>query len=84
MAERRWPTCVTCGSPMPDGAPGTPVQRALLPISEPARRIHRCDERCICPADGKPLAYAPAHGLHACSDPGCRYAHPRGQEDDRG
>jgi hypothetical protein len=38
-----------------------------------ASRPHRCDERCVCPTDGKPLYYAPASGQHACQDPECQY-----------
>lgn len=40
------------------------------------RAAHRCDERCVCRADGKPMYYAPSTGQHACQDPNCRYAHP--------
>jgi hypothetical protein len=36
---------------------------------------HRCDEDCVCPADGKPLLYAPARNEHACQDPDCEHAH---------
>jgi hypothetical protein len=42
-----------------------------------AAERHRCDEGCVCPADGLPMVYAPAHGLHACQDPDCDYAHPK-------
>lgn len=45
-------------------------------IAEPERRRHRCDERCTCPADGKPMFYAPSQAVHACVDPDCRYARP--------
>ncbi len=36
---------------------------------------HRCDDSCVCPADGEPLIWAPSHGIHACSRPACKYAH---------
>jgi hypothetical protein len=38
--------------------------------------VEPADEACACPADGLPMVYAPAHGLHACQDPGCEHAHP--------
>lgn len=45
-------------------------------VLPPAKRhSHRCDERCACPVDGKPMLYWPAGGEHACQDPECRYAH---------
>lgn len=52
---------------------GLPVDGSL-----PERRIHRCDERCLCPADGLPMWYAPSTGQHACQDPDCAHAHPGG------
>lgn len=55
-----------------------PEWPTILPVAE--RRAHRCDERCTCPVDGKPMLYWPAGGEHACQDPECRYAH--GGEDD--
>lgn len=45
-------------------------------IPEPKRHHHRCDERCLCPADGLPMWYAPSTGQHACQDPDCQYARP--------
>lgn len=36
---------------------------------------HRCDERCVCPLDGKPLLWSPAFRMHACSDRSCKNAH---------
>jgi hypothetical protein len=47
-------------------------------VPEAERRRHRCCERCVCPADGKPMHYAPSTGQHACQDPDCEYAHPKG------
>lgn len=36
---------------------------------------HRCDDRCVCPADGLPLLYAPRADQHACQLPDCEHAH---------
>lgn len=36
---------------------------------------HKCDERCVCPIDGKPLYYARSINEHACQSIDCRYAH---------
>ena len=41
------------------------------------RRTHRCDEACVCPADGKPMHYSPATSWHACVDGGCAHAKPK-------
>ena len=57
-----------------------PTATVLMPIPEQDRRRHRCGERCVCPADGKPMLYAPARGVHACQDPECKYAHPDGDD----
>ena len=46
-------------------------------------RTHRCDERCVCPLDGKPTWYAPSTGQHACQDPECENAHPADVPDSR-
>lgn len=37
--------------------------------------VHRCDDWCVCPVDGKPLIYWPAGDQHACQDPDCTNAH---------
>lgn len=36
---------------------------------------HRCDEKCKCPVDGKPLFYARSTGEHACMDVDCVNGH---------
>lgn len=36
---------------------------------------HQCDERCVCPLDGKRLFYHRPTNTHACSLPGCANAH---------
>jgi hypothetical protein len=36
---------------------------------------HRCDDRCVCPSHDTLLLWNRHHDLHACQDPGCRYAH---------
>jgi hypothetical protein len=38
-------------------------------------RLHRCDDRCVCPTDGLPLIYARSAGQHACQLADCEYAH---------
>lgn len=51
----------------------TPQWPAALPADE--RRSHRCDNRCVCPIDVKPMFYSAAEGVHACQDPECQFAH---------
>ena len=53
-----------------------PLNPAPPVVPEPQRHHHRCDERCLCPADGLPMWYAPSSGQHACQDPDCVYARP--------
>lgn len=36
---------------------------------------HRCDERCVCPVDGKQMFYSATESQHACQDPDCENAH---------
>lgn len=36
---------------------------------------HKCDEKCVCPVDGKPLFYSTPHNEHACQDSDCVNAH---------
>lgn len=52
-----------------------PLDPAPPRVPESKRRMHRCDERCTCPADGRPMFYAPSTGQHACQNPNCAYAH---------
>jgi hypothetical protein len=59
-----------------DPAYGPPDPR-LRKFNRPGAERRRCDESCACPADGRPMYYAPRTGLHACQDPDCDYAHPK-------
>lgn len=55
-----------------------PLDLAPPRVPESQRGTHHCDERCTCPADGRPMFYAPSTGEHACQDPDCAYARPDG------
>ena len=59
--------------PLPHGTVGN---RALGPVSTTSDvRLHRCDDRCVCPIDGLPLLYARSIDQHACQLPDCVNAH---------
>lgn len=66
-----------CAAPLgrPHRQHAIPGTGATCPGHEASRRPHRCDERCVCPLDGKPLLYGLSTDEHACSDPDCANAH---------
>ena len=66
-----------------DSAYGPPDPR-LRKFNRPtgvAAPGHRCDDDCVCPADGLQMLYSPTLGLHACQDPDCEHAHPERSHD---
>ena len=40
-----------------------------------SKRLHVCDDGCVCPVHGTPLIYWPHGDDHACQDVTCRYGH---------
>jgi len=58
--------------PLPQGQVDATLGR---PTSDVRPFSHRCDDRCVCPADGLPLLYGRSADQHACQLPDCENAH---------
>ncbi|NUS01899.1 MAG: hypothetical protein HOV97_04970 [Nonomuraea sp.] len=62
--------------PLPTGTLGDPAHGSDdRPFLLPLGKVHRCDDRCVCPVDGLPLLYARRVDQHACQLPDCENAH---------